>query len=106
MRKKVFLLNSTQRKVIVLAYRWEVLLETEKEKCCQIVPFKDCMCLITSKVKPGVCLPFLIGWGCSGVSNKAELTVEFLLSDWLEATQVSGFVLIRIFETFTCEEEI
>ena len=37
------------------------------------------------------------------MSHKVELTVEFLLSDWLEATQVTGFVLIRIFETFACE---
>lgn len=42
---------------------------------------------------------FLIGWGCSGASNKVELTVEFLPSDWLDATQVTGFVLIQIFET-------
>lgn len=34
------------------------------------------------------------------MSNKEELMVEFLPSDWLEATQVSGFVLIQIFETF------
>lgn len=34
------------------------------------------------------------------MSNKVELKVEFLPSDWLEATQVTGFVLIQIFETF------
>lgn len=76
----------------------------EKEKCCQIVLFKECVCLISSKVELGVCLPFLIGWGCSGVSNKVELTVECLPSDWLEATQVTGFVLIQIFETFSSKE--
>lgn len=37
------------------------------------------------------------------MSNKAELTVEFLPSDWLEASQVTGFVLIQIFETFSSE---
>lgn len=35
----------------------------------------------------------------SGVSTKVEPTVEFLPSDWLEGTQVTGFVLIQIFET-------
>lgn len=37
--------------------------------------------------------------GGSGVSIKVEPTVEFLPSDWLEGTQVTGFVLIQIFET-------
>lgn len=34
------------------------------------------------------------------MSNKVEPTVEFVPSDWLEGTQVTGFVLIQIFQTF------
>ena len=73
----------------------------EEERCCEITLFIVCVreCVITSKA---LCVSlFLIGQRCSGVYNKEELEFKSLTSDWLEATHLTAFVMVQIFETFS-----
>lgn len=95
-RGRTFLLNSTLSKAIVLSFPISGVFYW-KHRRRNWVSYWTVQRVSVTLV---VCLSFLIGWGCSGVSNKVELTAEFLLSDWLKATQFQALYWFKYVKPF------